>query len=103
MICTECKEPSGTSLVCAPCRKFLTPLQKKRLIIGWHNIIVEKARVGDIYECFHCGLFFPREKVCGDHYPHTKGAHPALRFDVNNGVCCCMRCNTSGSPFRKHT
>lgn len=71
-------------------------------MIGWHNLIVSKApHAGDYYQCFHCEKFYPRNQVCGDHFPHTKGSRPDLRYDVNNGVCSCAKCNVSNAPTRK--
>jgi len=78
-------------------------------MLEWHNEVVERARVsligfmtsGDLYECFHCEKLFPRNEVCGDHWPHTKGARPDLKYDVRNGRCTCRSCNRSDNPNRK--
>lgn len=71
-------------------------------MLVWHEAVCERARNPDdgLYRCFHCEKHFPRDEVCGDHFPHTRGARPDLKYDPDNGVCSCMPCNTSGSPDR---
>ena len=100
--CLKCGTPSGTSLVCRNCRHDLTDSEKKEFIIVWHEIIVARSfdPKRNKHQCHHCQLWFVREKVCGDHFPHTKGARPDLRFDILNGVTSCAGCNTSGSKHR---
>jgi hypothetical protein len=99
--CLCCGIASRTSLVCQSCRRYLSPDQETRLMKQWHTAVCEQAKQPDgTYKCFHCGDPFDRDMVCGDHWPHTKGARPDLRFDVKNGVCSCAECNTSGSRNR---
>src|SRR5947209_7469042 len=101
--CLKCGEDSGTSLVCGNCRKFLTDHEKGKFMRLWHDCIVaqtwdEKKGKG---KCFHCGNWFPRDMLCGDHWPRTKGSAPQLRLDVLSGVPSCSGCNVSGAPTRK--
>lgn len=80
----------------------MTPAQARRVTILWHDTIVAPAfdQERKKYRCFHCGQHFPRYKVCGDHWPDTKGSRPDLRYDVTAGHCSCGPCNTSGSRHR---
>ena len=75
----------------------------KRVMRVWHDIVTYKSfdiQTG-LYRCFHCKRLFPQNETCGDHFPHTKGSRPDLKFDTENGVCSCMRCNVSNSPTRR--
>lgn len=101
--CYVCSQECGTKLVCDSCRLRLTQRERELLTGLWHDEVCEQAfnPFAERYKCFHCSLFFPRNEVCGDHWPHTKGARPDLRFDVSNGVCSCAGCNTSGNRNRK--
>lgn len=100
--CFKCGEPSGTLLVHHDCRKLLTAAEHRRLTEFWHNIVCDRAREPDgRRRCFHCGGLFGRVYVCGDHFPVTKGADEAVRFDVAAGVCSCRPCNTSGNSHRQ--
>lgn len=104
MICKlkDCGAESGDNLVCDFCRQnVLRAGVSKKIMIEWHNIICEEYSIGDMCLCFHCGVLYPRNEVCGDHFPYTKGARPDLRFNVKNGRCCCASCNTSGNKNRK--
>lgn len=103
--CQQCQILSGTSLVCGNCRRFLTDGEKERLTLLWHEVVVAKGYdpAKDRYACHHCGYWFSRDEVCGDHWPMTKGAAPELRFDVGNGVCSCSGCNTSGNSHRRES
>lgn len=81
----------------------------KDAVPEWHDKVVEKGRTDltttegkPLYLCFHCKALFTREYVCGDHWPRSKGARPDLKLDPDAGVCCCMTCNVSNSPTRKH-
>lgn len=78
---------------------------RKREDILWHELVCERARVTidgvDRFKCFHCERLFPREYVCGDHWPKTKGHNPRVRHDPYAGVCCCKECNVSGALYRK--
>ena len=100
--CLSCGSDSGSSLVCRSCRPSLSDYLAKKAIVIWHLTIVARAYdpARQKYQCFHCGGWFPREKVCGDHWPATKGSRPDLRYDISAGVTSCAHCNTSGSPSR---
>jgi hypothetical protein len=67
--------------------------EDRERMIAWHEAVCERAREGTRYRCYHCRQLFPREKVCGDHYPYSRGSRPDLKYDLDNGVCCCTRCN----------
>jgi hypothetical protein len=102
--CDLCQAPSGWSLVCEDCRRRLTPSQERRIMGIWHALMREKGRDPidpSSFWCFHCEQQFSEDEVCGDHWPHSRGARIGLRFDTRNGVPCCKACNTSGSPHRK--
>lgn len=101
--CYCCGSECGTKLVCESCRIRLSERERELLTELWHDEVCKKAHddLAERYKCYHCSLFFLREEVCGDHFPHTKGARPDLRFDVANGVCSCAGCNTSGNRKRK--
>jgi hypothetical protein len=73
-----------------------------RIIRLWHALIVYRSYspARDRFQCFHCGGWFTRQEVCGDHFPHTKGSRPDLRYDLENGVCSDMMCNVSNAPTR---
>src|SRR4051812_23923423 len=76
----------------------------KQRMIEWHNTVLKGGRVlincQTMYLCFHCLRIFPRNMVCGDHWPHSRGARPDLKYDPANGVCSCMECNRSDHPNR---
>ena len=78
---------------------------KMKMLI-WHNTVCNRAmEMTDgmpMYRCFHCDTLFFRNEVCGDHFPHSRGARPDLKFDPNNGVCCCKDCNRSDNPKRRN-
>jgi hypothetical protein len=103
--CQICGRDSGTLVVCQLCRKDMTGSQKDRATRTWHDLVVAPAydpRTGK-YKCFHCGHWFVREKITGDHWPSTKAAAPRLRYDVTAGKPSCAGCNTSGNKNRKST
>ena len=66
----------------------------------WHKIIIEQGREDDMFRCSLCKKLFPENMVCGDHHPYTKGSHPELKFDVENGRIVCAPCNDNQSPHR---
>lgn len=101
--CCECNGPSGGSLVCAPCRRALSPGAHARITEQWHRTIRSMApHRDDLVQCFHCEAWFEEDLICGDHFPYTKGTRPDLRYHLGNGVACCARCNTSGARARKN-
>src|SRR3990167_2969672 len=70
----------------------------------WETIreeVVESARDGERYRCHHCGKLFPKEEVCADHYPCSRGSRPDLKYDRNNLVCSCKECNRSDNQNRR--
>lgn len=108
--CSKCGLPTGSRLVCKTCQKYLTDAERQELTRRWHDLVCERFRLPytddagqALYLCYHCGWKFPREKVCGDHFPVTKGSSEAVRFDVDAGVCSCSACNTSGNDNRKRS
>lgn len=74
---------------------------RKLSLIEWHELVCERAREGTKYRCHHCQNLFDRDRVCGDHYPYSRGARPDLLLDPENGVCSCGPCNTSNAPTRR--
>lgn len=96
-----CLDTTGTSLLCSLHRKHLTKYRERRIMNLWHDIVVDKGRFKDMYQCFHCEELFPRNMMVGDHFPFTKGSRPDLKFDIANGVPSCARCNISNAPSRK--
>jgi hypothetical protein len=64
----------------------------------WHRLVCER----DGYICYICGKCFDyanyfndqglNQYVCGDHIK-TKGAHPELKLEVENGRCACFQCH----------
>lgn len=104
--CLLCNSDSDNNVLCRYCNKTASKIQIKQAMEVWHRIITQKglkkhgAFIG-LYRCYHCGGHFPRNMVCGDHFPYTKGSRSDLQLDVRNGVCSCMQCNTSGNKHRK--
>lgn len=100
--CLACGADSGSSLVCPVCRRSLAGSLQRKVTVLWHDTIVSRAfdPARKLYRCFHCQKWFPRNKVCGDHWPNTKASRPDLRYDVSAGVCSCAFCNTSGASTR---
>src|SRR5688572_15042869 len=87
-----------------PLKKDRINLKRKKLRLKkWEIVrekVIESARVGDMYQCYHCGNLFPRNEVCADHYPYSRGSRPDLFLDPKNLVCSCQFCNQSNSPNR---
>jgi len=90
MMCGECGQESGTSLVCRSCLRLLSDGKRKRYMRRWHEIVVESAGC----RCVGCGKYSPFEngELCGDHIK-TKGSRPDLVLDVTNGRCVCYACH----------
>lgn len=101
--CYVCGKESGTLLVHHGCRKLLTPSDHRKLTVLWHNCVVAKGYDPEArrYFCHHCKNPFPRDRICGDHYPVTKGSDEKVRYDVACGVPSCSHCNTSANNSRK--
>lgn len=102
-----CREDPGTHIICAMHRKgyrHMSQYMKDKIMKAWHGAVCMKGYDAekDQYICYHCGYFFSRDAVCGDHFPKSKGADPANKFNIDSGVCCCMNCNRSDNPTRKH-
>lgn len=96
MNCLNCKVESGSLVLCNWCQKTTkknSSLWKKATIV-WHNTVV-----GDCYQCSYCKKVLPRDMLAGDHI-FTKASRPDLRFDVSNGVACCMQCNDSNVKYK---
>lgn len=101
-----CGQESGENIVCDFHRKTMSKTQRARADEAWHDFIVSRAMIDirsgvTFYQCYHCKGEFPRNSVCGDHFPYTKGSRPDLRYSINNGVPCCKSCNQSDSPHRR--
>ena len=64
----------------------------------WHDLVCRKAN----YTCQVCQTHYGHtycfdengrnQYVCG-HHKLTKGSHPELRLDVENGLCICDKCH----------
>jgi len=79
-------------------------LKKKDKGKQWEVVrekVIQAAKVGDVYQCHHCKKLFPKEEVCADHWPFSRGSRPDLFLDIQNLVCCCLFCNVSDSPHRQ--
>lgn len=79
--------------------------RKKALLSEWERVrelVIQRAKVGELFQCHHCGQLFPRNEVCADHYPFPRNVRPDLKTDPNNLVCSCKFCNRSDSPTRSH-
>jgi hypothetical protein len=89
-------------LVCEPCRRRLTPHEKKKLTILLHEFVRDKSEdpLTGLCTCHHCEKPFPRDMICADHFPVTKGSDETKRFDLSDVVPSCGRCNTSGAAPR---
>ena len=53
---------------------------------AWHAEVCKGGRCG---VCEHA---FPPDYLCG-HHIRSKGAHPAMKLETNNGICVCYTCH----------
>lgn len=70
---------------------------KAKNMADWHKAVCER----DKYVCQKChksfnyGIYFDNgvnQYVCG-HHLKTKGSHPELKLETENGICVCLPCH----------
>ena len=57
----------------------------------WHRFVCAGGK------CEICGIWYSPNMLCG-HHKKTKGAHPELKLETDNGICVCALCH-----YRIHT
>lgn len=67
-------------------------------MMAWHKAVLER----DNYTCYKCDKYFGddyyfnekgvNQYLCG-HHLKSKGAHPELKYDPNNGKAICFSCH----------
>lgn len=61
---------------------------KRKADIEWSKAVKER----DNYTCKRCGVY--AESGLHAHHKATRGAHPELKHDIDNGVTLCNSCHT---------
>lgn len=62
--------------------------EKNKRLKAWHKEVCERAG----WACEVCGRYGDEQTLCG-HHIKSQGAYPALRFDVDNGICVDAFCH----------
>lgn len=98
---TGCTDPSGTSILCTFHRRNLTTYQAKKYMALLRELVIERDRQGNFFQCVHCEEMYTLEFATLEHFPYSRGARPDLKYDLKNCHLSCARCQVSNAPTRK--